>query len=82
MVSTRRVTAWGRAGLRRPVAQPHQVVVVDFPENPCGPLWLERAEVVLAVGVVVGREVVEAAHAVEDYRLLVGGQGGDAVREE
>ena len=71
-MSTRRVRA-GSDGSREPYVK-EQIVVVDLPEDR-PPVVLERAEVVLAMRVVILRKVVERAHAVEDGRLLARGAG-------
>jgi hypothetical protein len=56
-----------------------RVVVVDFPED--APTFvLKRAEVVLTVRVVLGREGLELHDLGRDGDLVAQGQGGNALR--
>jgi hypothetical protein len=58
-----------------------RVVVVDFPED--APTFvLKRAEVVLTVRVVLGREGLELHDLGRDGDLVAQGQGGNALRHE
>lgn len=58
-----------------------QVVVVDLPKV-ANALEIDRAEVVLAVGIVVGREGLEARHQAKQGSLRVGVQGAYAGSED
>lgn len=58
-----------------------EIVIVDFPEVSHAAL-LDRAEVVFAVRVVVGRETIEGLHLAEHGVLLLVGQGGNALGEQ
>lgn len=70
----------GIGGVLRPGRQ-RIVVIVDLPEQPL-PGDLECAEIMLAVGIVVGREVAECFHGGESCGRKRDTQVRDARREK